>query len=957
MRGTTKLALYLACLFGICLALPGVANAGTFAMKQCLGSGQLDFQGSYMSVNGSDLVDAVNGCTTTGPGKIGVYQDRSGQDLSYGEGGQFLWSAPSGTRVIGTEFAARLKDANGIRAELIGSDGTRVTEIDGGVAHDGSQQVGSWSGSTRPQSFIAARIGCRRTNKCENQSSSAKAFMEVTDVEFTVQDTAPPSATASGELWSWSADSSYHHGSGSISVSASDRGSGISGAWAEVNGLRVNFSAVNCPGDKGSYATRFTPCPATFAGSRTLDTSVAPFQEGVNWIRVCVRDYASSDVAANRTCSALRKVLIDNQPSNPPVNLRSHQGAGWQPENGFELSWGIPDGQTSPITGAVYLLYELESGAKVAGGYFPGNGVTSGGPIEVPEVGAYRVVLYLGDGALNLGMPAETIVRFDDRPPGNVDPEPAGGWVSRDELPLEQEIERAEPGGPSGVSGYALTVSDGGPDQPCGGGICAGPEITLTGGADFRTGSIGGLGEGSHWISAAAVSGAHRSSVEPGSTLVRVDRTPPSSSISGVPNEWVNHPVTLTVEANDRLSGMRPVAGDEGEPETVIDADSYATYRAPGPIATFAVATEGVNRIRYWAEDLAGNANDGQPGSGDESHAAPGRALVRIDLTPPEVRFDPSRDPEDPEAVLAEVDDADSGVASASIGIRRAGSKADFKPLPTTGDGEIYRARIPSDDLAHGAYELAATVRDRAGNESTGNQTTSGQPMILNLPLKQPTRLSGILRKGRRSITTRYDSRRYAQGRLTSRGEALAHQTVQVVERFATGSRRVVRTRERTTDGDGRYRLPLAAGPSRTIEVRFGGTPKMSRADSPRLRLNVKGKVSFRIRPGKVFNGGTVLMKGRVGFKGALPPARGKLVAIQYLDPTRSKWRPVEVLRTDRRGRFRYRYRFRTISSAQRIVFRASALQEAGWPYLPSTAKPRSVIVYPKGRTNRKEAE
>ncbi|HNH85512.1 MAG TPA: hypothetical protein PLE93_00290, partial [Solirubrobacterales bacterium] len=62
----------------------------------------------------------------------------------------------------------------------------------------------------------------------------------------------------------------------------------------------------------------------------------------------------------------------------------------------------------------------------------------------------------------------------------------------------------------------------------------------------------------------------------------------------------------------------------------------------------------------------------------------------------------------------------------------------------------------------------------------------------------------------------------------------------------------------------------------------------------------------------------------------------------------RSKWRPVEVLRTNRRGLFRYRYRFRTITSAQRILFRASALPEAGWPYLPSTTKPKSVIVYPK---------
>ncbi len=89
-------------------------------------------------------------------------------------------------------------------------------------------------------------------------------------------------------------------------------------------------------------------------------------------------------------------------------------------------------------------------------------------------------------------------------------------------------------------------------------------------------------------------------------------------------------------------------------------------------------------------------------------------------------------------------------------------------------------------------------------------------------------------------------------------------------------------------------------------------------------------------------------MVGSVKGPGALPPARGKLVAIQYFDPSRSRWRPVEVLRARRSGSFRYEYRFRTISYAQRIIFRAVSLPEAGWPFEPSTSKPQSVIVYPR---------
>lgn len=93
-------------------------------------------------------------------------------------------------------------------------------------------------------------------------------------------------------------------------------------------------------------------------------------------------------------------------------------------------------------------------------------------------------------------------------------------------------------------------------------------------------------------------------------------------------------------------------------------------------------------------------------------------------------------------------------------------------------------------------------------------------------------------------------------------------------------------------------------------------------------------------------------MRGKVEGRGAIQPAGGKLVAIQYYDPGRSRWRPVEVIRAGPKGRFRYSYRFRTIAFAQRILFRATSLPEAGWPYRPSTSVPRSVIVYPKASSS-----
>jgi hypothetical protein len=733
-------------------------------------------------------------------------------------------------------------------------------------------------------------------------------------------------------------------------VDSSDQGAGLAAAWIEVNGLKVNLAEPSCPGDRGSYASRFTPCPLSLSRTATFDTTQAPFQEGSNQIRACVADYADTPSNANTNCSATRTVMVDNEKSAPPMNLKAVEGSGWRPQNGFNFEWGVPPGQVASIIGAVYLLRDPVTDVQVGSGYFQGTDVESGGPVNVPDVGEFKMVIYLLDSALNLGEPAEVTVRFDDRPPGNVEPEPASGWVSTDELPIQQEIERAEAGGPSGVSGYALSVSKEGPAPPCETIICLAPEITLSGGADTRTGSIGGLNEGNHWISAAAVSGASKSSLEPGTTMVQVDKTPPESTISGIPGTWVNHPVTVVVHASDNLSGMAPDPGkDDGEPATFVDAESYATYESPGSTATFSIATEGVSKVRYWAEDLAGNANDGKQGPGGDNHPNPGQAVIRIDTTPPEAAFESTRDPEDPELVWLDVTDLDSGISTAEIQIRRAGSSGGFASLPTEGESGQFIARIPSDDLEAAAYELRATVSDRAGNEASIDRAENGQPMILNLPLKSQPVLSATFQKGRTATKVPYDRKEYVEGRLVSEGVPLTNQELVITETFATGSRQASRVTTVRTDGNGWYRSVVASGPSRQVQVSFAGTRKVSKTSTAQLTMEVRGKVKLKLKPRKLRNGGVARMSGTVGFRGALPPARGKLVAIQFFDPSRRKWRPVEVVRTTRRGRFHYRYRFRTITSAQKIIFRAAALPEAGWPYLPSTSKPKSVIVYPKG--------
>ncbi|MGA7396770.1 MAG: hypothetical protein WBW62_04915, partial [Solirubrobacterales bacterium] len=416
------------------------------------------------------------------------------------------------------------------------------------------------------------------------------------------------------------------------------------------------------------------------------------------------------------------------------------------------------------------------------------------------------------------------------------------------------------------------------------------------------------------------------------------------------PTGWVREPVTITAAATDELSGMvaEPEI-DNGYPVTVIRAGDNPPFVAPGPRASFTVADEGVTRIDFWARDLAGNANDGALTSDGDVHERPGEATVRIDRSKPVVAIDTDRDPTDPELITARVKDTSSGLDTGSFWYRPAGQVSPFAEMETSVEGSTLIGRIPSDALAAGTYEIQAEALDRAGNRGTSGDGSG--PLKIDLPLKQPTRISARLVKKKqvgRKIQVRGGKRTRVTGVLTgSDGKGIAGVSLLVNQRFAIGSRTGLRIIRARTDGAGRYLAKLPPGPSRSIEVRSDGSRIHQPAVSEEMRLVSKDRVSFRVNPGVLRNGSRTRMSGKVHGKGALNPVRGKLVAIQYFDPARTRWRPVEVLRANRRGRFSYAYRFRTISSAQKILFRAVSLPERGWPFKTSTSGRRSVIVYP----------
>ncbi|MFM9044196.1 MAG: hypothetical protein ACKOL0_00060, partial [Solirubrobacterales bacterium] len=168
-----------------------------------------------------------------------------------------------------------------------------------------------------------------------------------------------------------------------------------------------------------------------------------------------------------------------------------------------------------------------------------------------------------------------------------------------------------------------------------------------------------------------------------------------------------------------------------------------------------------------------------------------------------------------------------------------------------------------------------------------------------------------------------------------------------VEEVFAPSSGLETRRHGVRSGPDGAFRFPLSVGPRRSVRVLFQGSPTEARAASEPVQVTDRDRVRFETSSRALRNGAVLKMGGRVTGPGLGPAYSGKRVVVQYFDPSRRRWRPVEVLACDGAGRFRMEYRFTTITSPQRILFRALSLGEAAWPFRPTASKEVGVVVRP----------
>lgn len=320
--------------------------------------------------------------------------------------------------------------------------------------------------------------------------------------------------------------------------------------------------------------------------------------------------------------------------------------------------------------------------------------------------------------------------------------------------------------------------------------------------------------------------------------------------------------------------------------------------------------------LSVWLEDEAGNV--------DAEHVADPVHLRRDDVAPETPGFD-LPDPADPRRIAVPAADRHSGLAPARIELRERG-RGDWRALPTglEPDGRAV-AHIPDTELADGAYELRAVLRDRAGNETVVTTDRTGRSMTVLLPVRTATRF--VLRHPR---PLRLAFRRAATltGVLeTSHGRPAPGMPVGLLERLRDqlGWRELTGA---TTGADGSFAVRVAPGPSRTLRLVYGGSDLLlaSWADTHVL---VPAAGTLRVSRARVRNGASVLFSGRLLGR-PLPPG-GRTVDLQA--HYRGAWRTFATPRTGPGGAWRHRYRFGATTGRVVYRFRAVIKRDAAYPY------------------------
>lgn len=140
------------------------------------------------------------------------------------------------------------------------------------------------------------------------------------------------------------------------------------------------------------------------------------------------------------------------------------------------------------------------------------------------------------------------------------------------------------------------------------------------------------------------------------------------------------------------------------------------------------------------------------------------------------------------------------------------------------------------------------------------------------------------------------------------------------------------------TDPDGRYELPLPAGPSRNLTAVY-------RTDQGQLvawaLLQVRASPTLRLANNVAHN------KHFAYFSGKIPGPHSDGVVVVLQVKIGKGWRVFRRYSTRNGGRYTMKYRFTQTFRPATYTIRAQVAGAPGYPYLPGSSAPEKLRVYP----------
>ena len=269
-----------------------------------------------------------------------------------GAGLAWRFSAPPATKFDGVSALVHYGGDGGFAAAAYSNGAPEFNVFTGGPS---LWTTASATGAT----LFEVRLQCFRSPNCH----SDWAYAWATNFAATMQDSRPPTLSASGPLLS----GGLTRGNKALRADASDQGGGVRAVTLIVNGVLSKVDDFCRPDYQGNSYTHLKPCPSSATRSLSVDTETDPgWANGPNELLIC-----STDAAGNVSTPCARRVVeVDNSCPGSGGTAASRLDAGADTGNHLAdhvfltsakqpiIRGMLSDAGGTPISGATICVYE-----------------------------------------------------------------------------------------------------------------------------------------------------------------------------------------------------------------------------------------------------------------------------------------------------------------------------------------------------------------------------------------------------------------------------------------------------------------------------------------------------------------------------------------------------------------------------------------------------------------------